>query len=179
MVKTPVKIIMCLVLAVALGGASHAPPDPERGKADGACRRDEPGPALIVNVVGLKDRQGYLKLEAYPPNERDFLQYDDILIAQKKVFRRSEIDLSIEAGVNLCIRLPVPGNFAISLLHDRDRNRKFNLASDGVGFGGNPKLGWSKPKAAASSVLAGAGLTRINIVMNYRTGLLSFGPLAP
>jgi uncharacterized protein (DUF2141 family) len=63
------------------------------------------------------------------------------------------------------------------VLHDRNADRKFNLSQDGFGFSGNPKLGWSKPKAAAVAVNAGAGLTPLRIVMNYRTGLLSFGPI--
>jgi uncharacterized protein (DUF2141 family) len=65
----------------------------------------------------------------------------------------------------------------MSLLHDRDANRKFGFSSDGFGFPGNPKLGLSKPKAASATVIAGRGLTEINIRMNYRHGLFSFGPI--
>jgi uncharacterized protein (DUF2141 family) len=57
------------------------------------------------------------------------------------------------------------------LLHDRDRNRKFGWTVDGIGFSGNPRLGWSKPKSAAARASAGAGLTRIQVLMNYRSGL--------
>jgi hypothetical protein len=57
------------------------------------------------------------------------------------------------------------------LLHDRDGNHKFGWMSDGVGFPGNPRLGWSKPKAVSTRFVAGPGLTRIRVVMNYRRGL--------
>jgi len=63
------------------------------------------------------------------------------------------------------------------VLHDRNADRKFSLSQDGIGFSGNPKLGWSKPKASAVAANAGGGLTTLRIVMNYRTGLFSFGPL--
>jgi len=48
---------------------------------------------------------------------------------------------------------------------------------DGIAFPGNPKLGLSRPKAAAARLESGDGLTRISVRMNYRRGLFSFGPL--
>jgi len=151
---------------------------PELGKAEGRCRANEPGPALLVRIDGLKDHQGNLKLEVYPANDRDFLQDDNILINEGKVFRRVEQPVGGDNPVQLCVRIPGPGTYAVSVLHDRDGNRKFGLSVDGVGFSGNPRLGLSKPKAAKSSVVVtGNGLSRITVVMNYRTGLMSFGPL--
>ena len=73
--------------------------------------------------------------------------------------------------------MPGPGTYTLSLLHDRDGNRKFGLSSDGIGFPGNPRLGLSKPKAAKSTFIAGPDLTTISIRLNYRHGLFSFGPL--
>jgi uncharacterized protein (DUF2141 family) len=80
-------------------------------------------------------------------------------------------------AVQLCVRTPGPGAYTLSLLHDRDSNRKFGLSTDGVGFPNNPRLGLSKPKAAATRFQAGPGLTAISIRLNYRRGLFSFGPL--
>ena len=169
------------LLVPALCGAAppHLKSSPDMGKAEGACRKDEAGPAFIVVPRGLKDRIGWLKAEVYPAVDSDFLQDDKILIAERKTFRRTEIDVPAGGPIELCVRVPAPGEYAISLLHDRDRNHKFNLSGDGVGFSGNPKLGWSKPKAASARVLAGAGLTRVDIVLNYRRGLFSIAPIAP
>jgi len=169
------------MLAPGLLGAAppHLKSSPEMGKAEGACRQDEPGPAFIIVPRGLKDRSGWLKAEVYPADDSDFLQDDKILVAERKTFRRTEIDLPANGPIELCVRVPAPGVYAISLLHDRDRNHKFNLSGDGVGFSGNPRLGWSKPKAASARILAGAGLTRVDIVLNYRRGLFSIGPIAP
>lgn len=168
---------LLLVLAGLVPGAALAGPNQELGKAEGRCRPGETGPALLVSVVGLKDRAGELKLEVYPANDQDFLQDDKILIAQGKTFRRVEEAVPASGTPTLCVRLPGPGKYGVSLLHDRDANHKFNLSVDGVGFAGNHRLSWSKPKAAASSVVAAAGLTRAPIVLNYRRGLLSFAPL--
>ncbi|WP_313803968.1 DUF2141 domain-containing protein [Sphingobium sp.] len=152
------------------------PSIPELGKAEGQCRADERGAAYLVEVAGLKDRKGRLKLELYPANDTDFLADDNILIAAGKPFRRVEEPVPPSGPVQLCIRAPGPGIYALSLLHDRDANRRFSLSIDGIGFAGNPKLGWSKPHAAVASAPVGSGPTHITITVNYRRGLFSFGP---
>lgn len=152
------------------------PSTPDLGKAEGQCRPDEKGSAYLVEVAGLKDRKGRLKLELYPANDADFLADDNILIAAGKPFRRVEEPVPPSGPVELCIRAPGPGSYALSLLHDRDANRRFSLSVDGIGFAGNPKIGWSKPHAAAASAPVGSGPTRIAITVNYRRGLFSFGP---
>lgn len=169
---TGAAALALLPLAAAQAVESH----PDLGKAEARCRPGETGPAFMVSIDGLKDRKGNLKLEVYPSNDEDFLQDDNILINAGKVFRRVEVP--VPAGeAELCVRIPAPGAYSITVLHDRDSNRKFGLTVDGVGLSANPKLGLSKPKAAKTRVMAGAGLTRVHIIMNYRTGLFSFGPL--
>lgn len=165
------------ILAVTLAGAAMMPSTPDLGKAEGQCRSNEPGPAFLVDVQGLKDRNGRLKLELYPARDNDFLQDDNILLSEGKTFRRVEMAVPKSGPVQMCIRIPGPGTYALSLLHDRDGNRKFGLSVDGIGFGSNPRLGWGKPKASAASLTAGTGLTRVKIVMNYRRGLFSFRPI--
>jgi len=152
---------------------------PELGKAEGRCRPNEAGPAFLVNVDGLRDRKGLLKLEVYPSNDKDFLADDNVLIDQGKTFRRVEVPVPQSGAVQLCIRVPSAGSYSLSLLHDRNSDHRFEYGfdEDGSGFSGNPKLHLSQPKAAATRVTAGSGLTPIKIVMNYRRGLLSFGPL--
>jgi uncharacterized protein (DUF2141 family) len=152
-------------------------PSRDLGKAEGRCRANETGPAVLVGVVGLKDRTGLLRAELYPANDDDFLNDDKILVRQGKIFRRVEIAVPPSGPVQLCVRLPGPGTYTLSLLHDRDGNRKFGLSSDGIGFPGNPKLGLSKPKAAAAGFVAGPGIIQVPIRLNYRQGLFSFRPL--
>lgn len=156
---------------------SHLRSSPDLGKAEGQCRSGENGPSFLVDVAGLKDRRGLLKLELYPANDADFLEDDNVLLNAGKTFRRVETVVPQAGPVELCIRAPAPGPYALSLLHDRDANHKFGLSVDGIGFAGNPRLGWTKPDAAAASATAGAGPTRITIVMNYRHGLFSMRPL--
>lgn len=144
---------------------------PDLGKAEGRCRAGESGPAFLVEVQGLKDRTGNLKLEVYPANDRDFLADDNLLVAAGKTFRRVEVAVPASGNPTLCVRLPGPGRYGVTVLHDRDSNRKFGWRVDGIGFASNPRLGLGKPKAANASATAGNSPTRIEIVMNYQRGL--------
>ena len=168
-----------LWLAAVIPAITHAElrSTPDLGLVEGHCRVGEAGPAFQVTAVGLKDRHGRLRLEVYPPTEADFLQDDDVLISAGKVFRRAEIAVPATGPATMCVRVPRAGSYTLSLLHDRDGNRKFGLSVDGLGFPNNPPLHFSKPAASVVRVTAGPGITSLTIRMNYRHGLLSFGPI--
>lgn len=169
---------MILLAAVLLAAeANPVRSTPALGTAEGRCRTPEPGPAIIVTAEGLKDRQGTLKLELYPPDQADFLADDNKLVAAGKTFRRVIVPVPPQGPAELCIRVPAPGAYTMALTHDRDGRPKFNFSRDGIGFPGNPKLGLGAPPAEKARIEAGPGLTRTTIVLNYRTGILSFGPI--
>ncbi|MBS0481641.1 MAG: DUF2141 domain-containing protein [Proteobacteria bacterium] len=172
------KAVLCLALPLIIAAGQPIPSTPDLGKAEGRCRAGEGGPALLINVTGLKDRKGNIKLEVYPSNDEDFLADDNILVAAGKTFRRVEQPVPASGNVQMCVRIPGPGAYSVSVLHDRDANRKFGLSVDGIGFTGNPRLGVRKPKAAATRLVVNSnGVSQTTVVMNYRKGLMSFGPL--
>lgn len=171
------KLYAAPFLLFALAGA-NLPSSPSLGLAEGRCRAGESGPALLITIAGLKDRGGTIKAELYPANDQDFLADDNVLLNAGKTFRRVVIDVPATGNVQLCIRAPSAGAYGLSLLHDRDGNRKFGLSVDGVGFGSNPaSLGPLKPKIATGRVVAGAGVTPVSVRMLYRRGLFSFAPI--
>lgn len=164
-----VAAMLPLLAAAAPAPALRSTPD--LGQAEGRCRPGESGSAFLVGVNGLKDRRGQLKLEVYPANDRDFLADDNILVAAGKTFRRVVVDVPATPTPVLCVRVPAPGRYAVTVLHDRDSNRKFGWRVDGVGFASNPRLGLGKPRSRDASASAGSTPTRIDIVMNYARGL--------
>lgn len=106
------QLALALALPLLVGATTGSPR--ELGKKEGACRPGEPGPALLVKAVGLKDRTGNLKLEVYPSRDPDFLQDDATLVNAGKVFRRVEVPVPAGAEPELCIRVPGPGAYAQS-----------------------------------------------------------------
>jgi uncharacterized protein (DUF2141 family) len=170
--------LLALTAALPLLTAAYIPSGPELGTAEARCRADETGPALMIDVVGLKDHVGKLKVEVYPGVEGDWLQDDNKLIMAGKTFRRVEGAVPADREPHICVRLPGPGRYGVTVLHDRDSNHRFNWQHDGIGFSRNPHLGLSQPKATEVAITVGGGVTPVRVVMNYRTGLLSFGPLA-
>lgn len=166
------RLVLALAIPLLLAAGPAIKSTPDLGKAEGRCRPGETGPALLVEATGMKDRSGNMKLEIYPANETDFLADDNVLVAAGKTFRRVEVPTPQSGPVVLCVRIPGPGTYAVSVLHDRNTDRRFNWKIDGIGFSGNPKLGWSKPKARSASMrVASGGISKIQVVMNYKSGL--------
>ena len=171
MTRSTARIASLAALLPLLAAAAPIPSNPDLGKAEGKCRSGESGPAFLVAVNGLKDRKGLLKVEVYPANDQDFLADDNLLVTAGKTFRRVEVALPATGTPVLCVRVPGPGTYGVSVLHDRDSNHKFGWRSDGIGFAGNPRLGLSQPKVKHASATAGSTPTRLDIVMNYQRGL--------
>ena len=90
--------------------------------------RRRAGAAFPVTVAGLKDRAGRLKLEVYPANDHDFLADDNELVGAGRTFRRVRAAVPANDPVSLCVRLPGPGVYAVTVLHDRNGDDKFNAS---------------------------------------------------
>lgn len=170
-------ILAALAAAAVAANPLPSAPVPDYGIVEGQCHAHEAGPTIVATAAGLKDRTGTLRLELYSPVEGEFLADDRDLVRDGKVFRRSVLAVPAAGPVELCIRVPKPGEWALALIHDRAGSKKFKLSSDGIGFSDNPHLGLTKPKAEVAKIAVGPGVTRISIRLNYRHGLLSFGPL--
>ena len=135
------------------------------------------GPAVLVTVVGLKDRRGELKLELYPPTEEDFLKDDRDLIRAGKLFRRVRAPVPAAGGVAMCIRVPRPGRYALLFTHNRDGRNRFSIWSDGAGFASNQRLGRARPKVEQAIIDVPAGVADVTIHAQYLRGLSGFGPV--
>ncbi len=141
-----------------------------------ACAAGSTTPAALVYFDGMKDRKGKIRLELFPPNDKDFLADDVVLQKAGKTFRRIEMSTPQSGAIAVCIKAPRAGTYTMAAIHDRDSLHKFSFSVDGVGFPGNPKLGFSKPKASQALARIGDGVTTIHVRMNYFKGL-GFGPV--
>ena len=145
--------------------------------SDAAACSPGGGPAILVQVVGMKDHKGRIKLELYPATEADFLEDDSVLVAAGKTFRRVWANIPASGAVPVCIRVPRPGRYALLVTHDRDGKNKFNFFADGAGFPGEGKLGMSRPKVDRAIVDVGGGTTERVVRLQYLRGLGGFAPL--
>ena len=146
---------------------------------DSAACTGGSGPAIRVNISGLKDRTGELKLELYPANDADFLKDDRDLVKQGKFFRRIRVPTPQSGAITMCIKAPMPGRYALLFTHNRDGRNKFDFWSDGAGFPSNVKLGRTRPKLAMAAITIGQGITTTDIRAQYLRGLGGFGPIKP
>lgn len=159
-------------LALALAAVAPAAAQPLGDPGCGA------GPAIRAEIVGLKDREGSLKLELFPANEEDFLRDDRDLKAEGKFFHRVWVPTPPVGPVVLCARVPRPGTYAVLFTHDRDGKNKFNFWTDGAGVPGNRRLGRSRPRLDNATVTVGAGTATVVIRAQYLHGFPpSFGPV--
>ncbi len=167
--------VLLILAGVAMAAASPAVAQ-SIGSDAAACNTGQ-GPAIRVNVTGLKDRTGRLKLELYPANDADFLKDDRDLRAEGKFFRRVWAEMPASGAVQICIKAPSPGRYALLFTHDRDGRNKFNFMRDGAGFPGSANIGRARPKLAQALITVPAGVVTTTVRAQYLRGLGGFGPL--
>ncbi len=122
---------------------------------------------VIVSVKGMKDGQGNLRAELYPPERKDFA----IHFLKRVQIRAPGRD------VEICVPTPGPGTYAVIVVHDRTADGRLDVFRDGFGFSNNPRLGLGLPDISKVTFRAGAADTRLTVVLNYVHGL-SVGPIA-
>jgi uncharacterized protein (DUF2141 family) len=135
-----------------------------------SCRPGATNPAILVNVSGFKNRNGWLRVQLYGDNPSDFL-------AKGKKLRRIEIPVTSAGNMPVCVTVPRAGSYAIAVRHDADANGKSGW-DDGGGFSRNPSISLLKMKPKHSEVVisVGNGVKPIDVVLNYRHGL-AIGPI--
>ena len=130
-----------------------------------ACRSGSRNAALLVDISGFRERTGTLRVQLYGGNPADWL-------ARGRYLKR--IDLPVApAGRSMpvCVALPGPGRYAVAVRHDEDGDGRTGW-SDGGGFSRNPVLSLAgRPLHEEVAIEAGGRVERIEVLLNYRTGL--------
>ena len=144
-----------LLAATPLPAAAALGPDAP------ACQRS--GPALIVNVDGFKVRSGNVRVNVYGSDPSRFL-------ARGQYVRQINLRVTPSGAMPVCVALPRAGHYAVAVRHDVTGNG--NDWGDGGGFSHNPRLSLLHLRHSYQAVAfdAGAGITHVQVVMNYRFG---------
>ena len=120
------------------------------------------GPAVIVQVRGVKEAAGRIRVQSYPATGGAWL-------AKGRWINRVEARANTGA-MSFCVPVPAAGNYGIAVRHDRNANGKTDISKDGGGFSNNPSiniLNLGKPSVGKVSFYAGTGVTRITINLKY------------
>jgi uncharacterized protein (DUF2141 family) len=155
------KIMIPLAAAamLAFAGSAHAGSIVSNDMSKCAAGK---GPAIQVNVRGIKGTSGKIRVQNYPATSSAWL-------AKGKWLQRIEAKASA-ASLNFCVPVSASGKYAIAVRHDKNGNGKTDISTDGGGFSNNPSinvLNLGKPSVTKVAFTAGAGVTTITVNLKY------------
>lgn len=120
------------------------------------------GPAVLVQVRGVKEASGRIRVQSYPATGGAWL-------AKGRWLHRVESRANAGA-MTFCVPVPAEGKYGIAVRHDRNANGKTDISQDGGGFSNNPSiniLNLGKPAVNKVAFHAGPGVTRITVNLRY------------
>jgi uncharacterized protein (DUF2141 family) len=155
------KYIALFALSALAFGAGTAVAGQEISNDMSRCAPGK-GPAVLVNVRGVKESAGKVRVQSYPATGSAWL-------AKGRWIHR--LESRANAGtMSFCVPVPAEGRYGIAVRHDRNGNGKTDISSDGGGFSNNPSiniLNLGKPSVSKVSFQAGPGVTQITINLKY------------
>lgn len=159
-----------LAIMLALPAAGRAAP---AGPFAEACAAGQP--AMLVHVVGFKARTGVVRVQSYGGDPDHYFDKGSYL-------KRIELRVPAAGALDVCVPVPAPGRYAVSVRHDIDGDAHTGR-SDGGGMSGNPRLSLfdlmfkRKPAPDQVAVAVGHGVRVVPVVLNYLSGT-TFAPVA-
>lgn len=128
------------------------------------CSNGE-GPAVLVNLSGLRSSEGNLFVRTYHARKGDWLK------SRRYISRVDTVPRS--GSMSVCVPVPAEGDYAVAVQHDINGNRKKDFSVDGAGMSNNPEiktfLGIPRPPSLSKTRFsAGSGVTRVAIQVRYR-----------
>ena len=156
-----------LVIGGGIALSAHASPAAVLGPHAAACQPGSDRPAMLVRIDGLQARQGKLRVQSYGGDPSRYFEKGAYL-------ERVDIEPLPNGPIEVCMLVPSPGKYAISVKHDRDPAGGFSL-KDGGGFSGNPNVSAMdalfKRKPSADKVqVAVRGVTQVPVKVRYLQG---------
>jgi uncharacterized protein (DUF2141 family) len=126
------------------------------------------GPAVLVHVVGLKNRAGTIRARSFGGNPSTWF-------SKKTWLKRTEFQTPATGTIDICMPVPRAGIYAVDIRHDINANSDTDMA-DGGGSSGNPDVSLfdvifgRKPPAEKTSIKVGEGITAVTVIVKYKDG---------
>ena len=149
-----------LSTATMLASPAQAQFRQEIGNDMSRCRGK--GPAVRINVAGIKSGGGALRVQLYRGIKADWLE------SGRWIHR---IEIPARAGsMAVCMPVPVAGTYAIAIRHDLNGNGDTDIMSDGGGMSNNPSINifnLGKPNYKKTAFEVPNAVKNITINMKY------------
>lgn len=150
--------------------AMPAMADPREARVDDPTCARGGSPAVLVQVAGLKNGAGQVRVQAYGPGAAKYLK-------KGQWAGRVDVPLNGRRSLDICLPLPAAGTYSVAVRHDSNANKKSDM-NDGAGFSRNPKLSLlGRPSFGQTAVAVVRGPAKIRVVVNYRQGM-KVGPIS-
>ena len=126
------------------------------------CRAGN-GPAVLVNVSGVKASTGKMRVQTYRGVKSEWLKRGAWL---------HRVETPAKTGnMQFCLPIPAAGQYAVAIRHDINANGKTDIFGDGGGMSNNPSINifnLGKPSVKKTRFAVSNGVKSINIRMRYR-----------
>ncbi len=120
------------------------------------------GPAVLVNISGVKASSGKIRVQSYRGTKDEWL---------KKGAWINRIEAPAKSDtMTFCVPVPASGTYGIAVRHDVNGNGKTDISSDGGGMSNNPSISifnLGKPNYKKTKFTVGNEVKSINIKMKY------------
>ena len=120
------------------------------------------GPAVLVNLHGIKEASGNIRVQSYRGTREEWL---------KKGAWLTRIEVPAQRGrMMFCMPVPKSGTYAIAVRHDVNGNGKTDLSTDGGGMSNDPSINifnMGKPSYKKTAFSVGEEVKSISIQMKY------------
>ncbi len=125
--------------------------------------RSGAGPAVLINVTGVKESTGTMRVQTYRGTSSEWLKTGAWL---------HRVEAPARAGnMQFCLPVPSSGTYAVAIRHDINANGKTDIFGDGGGMSNNPSINifnLGRPSYKKTAFSVGNEVKSINISMRYR-----------
>ena len=147
---------------VALAWAGPAGAQYQQKIANDMSQCQGAGPAVRVNISGIKAGTGTMRVQIYRATKADWM------VKSRWMYR---IEAPARQGaMSFCLPVPRAGSYGVAVRHDLNGNGDTDIFADGGGISNNPSVNifnLGKPSYTKAAFNVGDNVTTISIRMRY------------
>ncbi|GAA0266344.1 hypothetical protein GCM10009127_02280 [Alteraurantiacibacter aestuarii] len=151
---------MIAIAGVSLAVPAYAQFRQEIRNDPAPCRGS--GPAIRINVAGVSNSNGVVRVQLYRGIESDWLESGRWIYRMEAPAR--------QGNMSFCMPVPQAGTYGIAVRHDVNGNGSTDIRTDGGAMSNNPNLNifnLGKPNYRRTRFDVGNSVITLNLQMRY------------